>query len=101
MMKATDAGQSNNLGLRRRSVLGGPPDRRISQASVDSVFVVVIDVFAQQAMQVPLIQDDHVIQHLSTSAADPSLGDPILPWTSKGRPARLDSDILDRLSDPF
>jgi hypothetical protein len=68
---------------------------------VDSVFVVVVDVFAQQAMQVPLVHDDHVIQQLPASAADPSLGDSILPWTPKGRSARLDSDIPDLLGDPF
>jgi len=68
---------------------------------VDSVGVVIIDIFAQQAMQVPFVHDDHVIQHLSASAADPSLGNPVLPGASKGRPVRLDSNILDRLSDPF
>jgi len=41
---------------------------------VDSVGVVVVDVFAQQAMQVPFVHDDHVIQQLPASAADPSLG---------------------------
>jgi hypothetical protein len=42
-----------------------------------------------------------VIQQLSASAADPPLGNPILPWTPKGRSLRLDSKILDRLTDPF
>jgi len=50
MMKAANAGKPNNLGLRRRAVLGGSPDRGISKPSVNSVFVVVVDVFAQQAM---------------------------------------------------
>jgi hypothetical protein len=68
---------------------------------VDSVFVVVVNVFAQQAMQVPLVHDNHVIQQLTASAADPSLGDSILPWTSIGRSLRLDPDIPDRLGDPF
>jgi len=31
MMKATDSGFPDDLGLRRRSMLGGSPDRRISQ----------------------------------------------------------------------
>jgi hypothetical protein len=68
---------------------------------MDSVFVVVVDVFAQQVMQVPLVHDDHVIEKLPASASDPSLRNPILPWTPKGRSARLDSNILDRLCDPF
>jgi hypothetical protein len=47
---------------------------------VDSVFVVTIDIFAQQAMQAPFVHDDHVVQHLAASAPDPFLGNPTLPW---------------------
>lgn len=96
-----NAGQPDNLGLRRRAVLGGSPDRGISKPGVNSVFVVVVDVFTQQAMQVPLIQDDHVIQHLSARTPDPPFGNSILPWTPKGRSSKLDSNILDRLCDTF
>jgi hypothetical protein len=68
---------------------------------VDSVFVVVVDVFAQQAIQVPLVHDNHVIQQLPASAADPSFGNSILPWTSIGRSLRLYSNLLNRLGDSF
>jgi hypothetical protein len=91
MMKATHSGLPDDLGLRRRSMLGGSPDRRITKLSVDSVGVVVVDVFAKKLPKMVLVQDDHVIQHLSASAADPSLGDPILPRTPKGCSLRLDS----------
>ena len=101
MMKATNSGVPDDLGLRRRLMLGGSPDRRISQLSMDSVGVVVVDVFAKKLSKVVLVHDDHVIQHLSASAADPSLGDPILPRAPKSRSLRLDSKILDRLSHPF
>ena len=47
---------------------------------MDPLPVVVVDVFAQQAMQVPFVHDDHVIQHLPASASDPSFGNPILLW---------------------
>jgi hypothetical protein len=101
MMKATDSRFPANLGLRRRSMLGRAPDRRITKQSVDSVGVVVVDVLAEKLPKVVLVQDDHVIQQLSASAADPSLGNPILPRAPKGRSLRLDSKILDRLSDAF
>ena len=42
-----------------------------------------------------------MIQHLSVGAGDPSLSNPILPWTSKGRSLRFYSNSLDRLSDSF
>jgi len=68
---------------------------------VDSVGVVVGDVFAEKTLQVLFIQDDHVVKKLPAGAANPSLGDPILPRASKSRSPRLDSNILDRLSDPL
>jgi len=48
----------------------------------------------------PLVQGDHVVQQLPASAADPSFRNSFLPCTSKGRPPRLDSNLLDQLSDP-
>jgi len=48
-----------------------------------------------------LVQNDHVIEKLATSAANPSLGNPILPWASEGGSPRLGSNILDRVGDLF
>jgi len=101
MVKAADSGKPDNLGVRRWSIFSRPTCWRVSQTSVNSVGVVVVDIFAQQTMQVPFVHYDHVIQHLSANTADPSFGNPILPWTPKGRSSRLDSNILDRLGDSF
>ncbi len=62
MMEATDSRQSNNLGLGRRSIFGGSAHRRILQLGVDSVGVVVVDVFAKEVSKVIFVQDDHVIE---------------------------------------
>jgi len=62
MMKATDSRQSNDLGLRRWSMLGGAAHRRILQLGVDSVGVVVVDVLAEKVSKVIFVQDDHVIE---------------------------------------
>jgi hypothetical protein len=67
---------------------------------VDSVGVVIVDAFAEEVSEVVLVQNDHVIQQLPASATDPSQGNPILPWTSKGCPLRLDSEMADHLSHP-
>jgi hypothetical protein len=61
MMKPTNAGQSYNLGIRRRAGLGGSPDREIPKPSVDSVGVVVVDVFAEKTLKVFLVQDNHMV----------------------------------------
>ena len=47
---------------------------------MDSVRVVIVDVFAQQPMQVPFVHDDQVVEKLPASVADPSFRNPILPW---------------------
>jgi hypothetical protein len=82
-------------------VFGWSAHRRIFQPSVDSVGVVVVDIFAEKTLQVFLIHDDHMIEKLATGSADPSLGNPISPRASKGRPSRRNSDALDRFGDPF
>ncbi len=74
--------------------------RRIPQLSVDSVGIVVIDVFSKKTPQVLFIEYDYVIEQFSADAADPSFCDPILPRASKGRSQRLDSDLVDHFSDP-
>jgi hypothetical protein len=43
-------------------MLGGSAHRRILQLGVDSVSVVVVNVFAEKASKVVLVQDDHVIE---------------------------------------
>jgi hypothetical protein len=43
-------------------MLGGSAHRRILQLGVDSVVVVVIDIFTEKASKVVLVQDNHVIE---------------------------------------
>ena len=43
-------------------MLGGTARRRILQLGVDAVCVVVVNVFAEKASKVVLVQDDHVIE---------------------------------------
>jgi hypothetical protein len=45
-----DSRQSNDSGLWRWAVFGGPADWGILQLGVDSVGVVVIDIFAEEVM---------------------------------------------------
>jgi hypothetical protein len=62
----------------------------IPQLSVDSIGVVIVDVPSEKALQVFLIHHDHMIEKLATDSADPSFGDPILPWGSGGRSGRYE-----------
>jgi hypothetical protein len=49
-MESTDSRQANDSGLRRRTVLGGSAHRGVLQCGVDSVGVVIVDVFAEEAL---------------------------------------------------
>ena len=72
---------------------------RVSQASADALVVVVGDIVPQQAMQMLFIQDDHVIQHLSTHASHPALCGSILPGALKRRTLWFCVEALDRFRD--
>ena len=44
---------------------------------MDSVGVVVVDIFAEKTLQVFLIHDDHMIEKLATGSADLFFDNPI------------------------
>ena len=47
-----------------------------------TVLVVVIDVQTREADEMPLAEDDHVLEELATTAPDPALGGSVLPWAA-------------------
>ena len=66
---------------------------------MDSLRVVVIDVFTEQPSWVVFVQDDYVIKQLSADASDDSLSGSVLPWASERRPLRIYLETLDRACD--
>lgn len=48
-----------------------------------SVIVVIVYVLPEQALEMTLVEWDHVIQQIAPATADPPLRYPILPWTSE------------------
>ena len=62
MMKAANSRQSDNMRKCRRSFLRTATDRRVEDSGVDSLLVIVVNVFVQKAAQVPLVDHDHVIE---------------------------------------
>jgi hypothetical protein len=59
--------------------------------------MVVLDILVHQAFQVTLIQDDYVVEQIPSTAADPALGDTVLPRTSEAGSLWLDAQRLDCL----
>ncbi len=66
---------------------------------MDPLCVVVLDVLMKEAVQVPLVESNHVIQPLATNAPDPALRRPVLPRTTVSGSLGLDSEVLDRVED--
>jgi hypothetical protein len=74
MMKTADARQGQRRARFGRAWLNRPAcRRRLLQADVCSVFVVVGDVFASQSPEMSIIQRDYVIKHFTANTADPAL----------------------------
>lgn len=66
------------------------------QREMGPVFVIVADVLGHQPFQVPLVKHDHMVEQVSSTVANPALGDPILPRTSEAGPLGLDTEALYR-----
>ncbi len=63
------------------------------------VFVVIADIVSQQSSQVSLVHNDHVVEQVPTYTPNPSLGDAVLPRTSKSRSDRFRAVLFDGRDD--
>lgn len=62
----------------------------LPETTVGAVLVVVVDVRGEQPFQMRFVEGNHLIQQFATAAADPPLGNTILPRTTDGSPHGLD-----------
>jgi hypothetical protein len=58
-----------------------------------SVFVVVEKVGRHQPFEMPLIQNNHVVQQIASATSHPALRNTVLPGTAKGRASWLASHV--------
>src|ERR1035438_5952687 len=68
--------------------------RSLRQPEMRSILVVVTNVFVHQTFQVAFIDNDHMVEQVSAGAADPTLGDTVLPWTSEAGSLGLNVEAL-------
>ena len=61
--------------------------------------VVVADVFGHQTLQMPLVENNHMVEQVSSATTDETFGNPILPGTSEAGSLRRDVEVLDGLHD--
>lgn len=69
--------------------------RSLRQREVCSVFVVVKDILVHQPLQMSFVQHYYMVEQISTTTADPTLGSTILPQTSEAGPFGLNAETLD------
>lgn len=89
MMQATEYGMGDDPARSRRACPGGRPRRGVeAQGAMRSPAVVIRAVLAQHGEQMPLIDDDEVIQTLSPQRADHAFGDGVglgsVNWCEQG-----------------
>jgi hypothetical protein len=79
----TDAGSFPCFTARRCSLF---------QRAMCAILEIVADVFFHQAFQLPLIENDHVVEQIPASGADPAFRNTVLPWTFEARSLWLDTE---------
>ena len=70
--------------------------RVLRETQMRPVLVVVAHILRHQPLQMPLIQDDHVVQQVSSAAPHPTLSNPVLPRAAKGSACWVASHFLHR-----
>ena len=79
MMQTADPGQGNDLPgtgrLNRSSIRCVLAERQVGPRTV-----IIVEVRAKNAPQMPLIEDDHVVQAFPSNGADHTFNIRVLPW---------------------
>ncbi len=80
MMQAADSRMADDLGVATR-LRGGRSHRRraLAQPEVRSVVVVIRDKLGEESLQVPLVEDDYVVEQISPHGRDPAFRRTVLP----------------------
>ena len=63
------------------------------------VLVVIAEVFVHEALQMALMENNHMIEQVATTGADPALGHAVLPRTAEAGSLGLDAEALYRADD--
>src|ERR1039458_2425718 len=94
MMLSAESRKGVNLASHQRTHRCWPTRRRVLRESeVRPIFMVIANILSHQPLEVLLIQDDHVVQQVSSATPDPALRHTVLPRTAKSCPGRLASQI--------
>src|ERR1035441_667725 len=89
-MQTTESRQGDNLvDTPRRGRCNSTTGSVLPKSEMSPVLVVITDVLIQQPSQVPLIENDHVIEQVPPHTANPPLRNSVLPRTPECSATRL------------
>ena len=75
--------------------------RSLRQREMSSIVVIIADVIIHQSLQVPFIENDHMVEQIAAAITDPALGNAVLPRTSEAGPIGLDAEALHCVDNLF
>ena len=94
MVQATESRKGLNLPFTRRANFCRPTCWRVLRGSeMRPVLVIIEQVGRHQPFEMPLIQNDHVVQQVASATSHPALRNTVLPRTAKGRASWLASHV--------
>jgi hypothetical protein len=102
MIQAAEPGRGNDLAFHDCILFCYSSSRSLLlQSKMRSVLVVVVDVVVHQALQMSLVENDHMIEQFSAAAPHESLRNTVLPGTLKAGSFGLDAEGPDILNNLF
>src|SRR5271169_3944276 len=73
VMQTTESRQRDNVVARRRDIVPSTIRSVLLESEMSSVLVVIAHVVFQQPSEVPLVENDHVVQQVPPDTANPAL----------------------------
>jgi hypothetical protein len=102
MMQASESWHGYDPATRIVLDLGSTTRRSsLLQCKMRSVVVVIADVFAHKAFQMPFVEHDYVVEQIPAAVANPELSDAVLPRTAEAGLLRLYAEALHNINDIF
>lgn len=94
-MQTAEPGYCRNPGRQAGLVCRFPASGcSLFQRKMGPVLMVVTDVLVHEGFQMPFIHSNHMVEQITTTAADPTLGDTVLPRTSEAGSLGVDPKCL-------
>src|SRR5215472_17759771 len=85
MVQSAEAGPGMNPVADYRTTLDRAPRWGVfRQPQMRPILVVIADILSHEPLQMPFIEDNHVIQQVSAATSNPALGDAVLPRAAEG-----------------